>query len=973
MNSSLVEPRKDEDTLASPSVRISAPPSGSRSISHPASATASDHKVNLTTSSTTDGKSARCNSEGSPVLPSIRAILGQHDIGNSSSHSLAIAEESESEHERLNDLSEHNSFNELINPRVAPATKMTPYGGFSRPTITKMLSLQNIFNQAKWLAQPSKRANATVIKAVHSAEASGAICEARWVGTPAIPSDNLPKTVINEISKALSADYRCEAVFPDDLTFQGAYNSFCKQILWPTLHYQIPDDAKSKAFEDHSWGFYKALNQLIADKVIEAYCAEKNGNDPEHPDNMIWVQDYHLFLVPQLVRQKLPEAKIGFFLHVAFPLSEVFRCFAQRDELLKGMLGANCITFQSEEYVRHFLQTTNRLLLADTTEYGVTYKGNSIMLNAIPAGIDAKELECEVMSEGVMQWRKLISERYRGLKLVLSRDAIDKIRGIKQKLLAFEKFLVKNPEFINKVVLIQICMGNEIDADYEDEVMRVVTRINGLAENIAIQPVVMLRREIEFDQYVALECEADSFVVSSMCEGLNLTCHEFIIATGKKHSPLVLSEFTGSASLLSCEGKGALLVNPWDVKRFGETIKALLMMLPEEKEERWQNCHEKVLKNDSKHWVLSCFASINQAWENNKRHGSTNLIPLDSKEFESFYQQLNPDGTRLFIFNFETSSAGLIPNELNPNNLVGSKDASTEPARLAMLLSHLLDNKNNQVYLSSFLTRADLDRLYRTFPRFGLIAENGGYIKFVGAKEWKTLVDDSLLKLWIPLVANLIESKVERLPGSYYEVEDVSVRFHAGTSFTDDPERSLLAMGDCMQHINELFQEKDGVHAILIGNLVVVQQNQLAIKAISYLTAYYNQEKDLIAPEALAESFHVQSMPPSAAVTPAAMTPSTSFSDIPRSEFPFALSFKKREVTKSGLTGVFIVGGTTPIDEPCYAYAESLPKLDKCEHILTVVIRGTDTFLRTNASHVVDGKNQVLAVITNAKSLAEHA
>lgn len=969
---SVVEPRRNSDTFALPSVRISR----SLSLSHNSSASPNISRPTPqrnASPSVIQGilqNKERNESTDSLSPPSLlpkpsflKSVFGLHDTPNDSTHSLAIAEESAEEDEPAgSDFPSHNSFNEMLNPRAMPATKMTPYGGFSRPAISTMLSLQNVFKQAQWHVQPSKRANATLTKAVRIAEDCGAVKEPRWVGTAAIPRDNLPQSVVDEIADHLEDEYMCDAVFPDDLTFQGHYTSFCKQVLWPTLHYQIPDNAKSKAFEDHSWGHYKALNQLIADKVVETWRRVNDGQDPNNPGNMVWVQDYHLLLVPLMVRQQIPEAKIGLFLHVSFPSSEVFRCFAQRQEILKGMLGANCITFQSDEYVRHFLQTTNRLLLADTTEYGVNYKGNKIMLNTIPAGIDAKVLQQQVGSDGVAEWRKLIHERYRGFHIILSRDPIGKLRGIKPKLLAYEKFLHRNPEYINKTVLIQICMGSASDSDYEDEVMRVVTRINGLAANIAVQPVIMLRREIEFDQYIALESEASVFVASSMREGLNLTCHEFIISTGKNHSPLILSEFTGSASLLDFDGNGAYLVNPWDVKSFADAIKTLLTMLPSEKQLRWQNCYDKVVKNDAKHWVLSCFSSISKAWESNKRHVSHNLIQLDPAGFASFYSQLNSKGTRLFVFNFETSLAAVAQTD-NASHLAENKDATTEPARLAALLSALVDDPNNQVYLASFQKRSELDRRYLRFPRFGLIAENGGYIKLVGSKTWISLVNDSLGKLWIPQVAHLIESKVERLPGSFCEVEDISVRFHAGSSFTEDPERSLLAMGDCMQHINELFHRRDGVHATLIANMVVVQQNLLAIKAMRFLVDYYNQQKEHIAAETLVNQYQVEAIPDSSNPTPVT-TPSSSSKNVPTLR---SLARKgNKQVLPLGLCGLFMIGGMSPMDEPCYELAESMKQLGACEHVLTVAIRGIEPRLRTNASHVVDGKNQILAIISNA-------
>ncbi|KAI5960090.1 TPS3 [Candida pseudojiufengensis] len=506
---------------------------------------------------------------------------------------------------------------------VSNNRRLAPFGGFSKPGIEHTLwNEENIFDTAEWTVDSSDDGNGSLTKALDISVKNGILDQNKWVGIIAMPSDTISEDVKNKISSKLSKEYNCDAVFPNDITFEGHYKSFCKQILWPTLHYQIPDDPKSKAFEDHTWGHYKLMNQIIANKLVETFIETNGDCNFEDSQNMIWIHDYHLLLVPKMIREKLPNVKIGFFLHVSFPSSEVFRCFAQRNELLEGMLGANCISFQTNEYIRHFRQTCNTLLndvIVNDNE--IIYKNQLTIVNTIPVGIDSPSLRTKVYSEEVKEWRKLIRERWNSEKLIISRDKLDKLRGIKQKLLAYEKFLINNPKFIEDTVLIQICIGSSSDQNYENEIMKIISRINSLPENISInQPVVLLQKDIEFEQYLALQCEAETFIVSSMREGLNLTCHEFITATEEKKSPLILSEFTGSSDLLSCNGKGAQLINPWDLKKFSETFLYALNMSKDEKLKRWENCHHFVLTQDSKHWVEHCLESINNAWDKQKQY-----------------------------------------------------------------------------------------------------------------------------------------------------------------------------------------------------------------------------------------------------------------------------------------------------------------------------------------------------------------
>ncbi|RCK66795.1 Trehalose synthase complex regulatory subunit TPS3 [Candida viswanathii] len=843
--------------------------------------------------------------------------------GNSSANSLLSEDGTMDSTVILPSSLEDDEFDHNFNDMVHGRSRLAPFGGFSRPGVeAQFLSQKNIFDVAPWTIDHTEHGNGSLTKAVNMAVESGIMDEAKWVGIVAMPSDDVSLRVKSEISDKLSKEYDCEAVFPDDVTFEGHYKSFCKQILWPTMHYQIPDDPKSKAFEDHSWGHYVLMNELIADKIVETY---EKLNDEE---TKVWIHDYHLLLVPKMVREKLPTAKIGFFLHVSFPSSEVFRCFAQRNQLLEGMLGANCIGFQTNEYVRHFLQTCNRLLLADTSELGVTYNGNFTVTATIPVGIDAESVLETVHSTLVKEWRALIKERWSNQYLIVSRDKLDKLRGIKQKLLAYEMFLTNNPEYIEKTVLIQICIGSATDPDYELEVMKIVSRINSLPENISVtQPVVLLQRDIDFDQYLALQCEADVFVVSSMREGLNLTCHEFITASEDKKSPLMLSEFTGSSNLLLCKGEGALLINPWDIKKFSETFKELLTMSPEEKKMRWKNCYNIVLTRDSKHWVECCLDTIESSWDVDHAK-SCNLIPFKKEVFKTF---ANVNGKKIIILALEISSS-TSSTRGSTTGLVSGKVNVVEPTRLVRLLSDLVERPDTYVYLLSYLQRPDLDIMFKRFPRIGLMAENGSFVKLIGAKDWISLTDKEELNTWMPEIIKLIDSKVERLPGSFCEVQDATIRFHAGKSFVEDRERSLDAMGETIQHINTLY-DGEGIHATSVRNLVIVQKNQINLKAIRLILSCYDSNQD--------ENYVV--------------------SHISDYQQPI-----KDDAVLPGdhqVAAVLYSGGLTSIDESNYEYVNCLK--DDIGLTLTVTLISSSSETKTAARYGVRGINELLCILND--------
>lgn len=894
----------------------------------------------------------RSGSFSADYLPStqrLRQFTG-FTLNNDSSSSLTITEEEAPESKRkLSSAPETlEPFDEEMADMINNGERLAPYGGFSRPDLeATFMNDNNVFDLAPWKVVKSEAGNGSLVNAVNLASESKIVSKVKWVGTMSLPSDEIPERVLKNIAEKLHDEYNSESVIVNDITFQGHYMSFCKQILWPTLHYQIPDDPKSKAFEEHSYHHYKLLNQLVADKLVETYKRENGHLDPQDPENIIWVHDYHLLLVPAMVREKLPDAKIGFFLHVSFPSSEVFRCLAQRKSLLKGLLAADCITFQTDEYVRHFLQTCTRLLLADTNEYGVVHEGQFTMVNTIPVGIDGTSLAQVLRSDDVVEWKLMIRERWGDQILIVSRDKLDKLRGVKQRLLAYEEFLTENPEYIESAVLIQIFMGTSHDEDYETEVMQIISRINSMADNISVvQPVEILHRDIQFDQYLALQSEAEVFIVSSMREGLNLTCHEFIVASTDKKSPLILSEFTGSSQLLSCDGKGALLINPWDKRAFSNTIKTALTMLAKEKRERWENCHDIVMKHDSMDWIKNCLASISEAWFIDHEKSALCVNPFTKGVFEQFCNAATDK--KLFFINLD--------NPTTFNALLGGASRPSkgyiELSRVGSILIDLLSDSSNSVYVVSILKRSELDSIFKNVSNLGLVAESGGFIKLIGQSKWLSIIDENEVGNWMPQVVDLIQSKAERLPGSSAVVEECTVRLLAEIAMKEDVKRALDIMGDCIQHINDVFEETEGVHATLINNSVVVQQKNISLKALKFLLACYTTD---VSTDALVEQYQIKRVSSS--------TDATLVQELPAVRHVLESSeFNANALKKS--TTLFYAGGLNPTDEAIYDYVNTLEKDDVVRAAITVAVRGSEASVRTFATYSVLGQNELFGVLS---------
>ncbi|CDO94692.1 unnamed protein product [Kluyveromyces dobzhanskii CBS 2104] len=779
------------------------------------------------------------------------------------------------------------------------------FGGYSNNAKLRNALLrnsENIFSRAPWSIVPSAKGNGGLKNAVSTAVLEKTIKDqVTWVGTVGIPTDCIPQKTLDSIRKELSTNFHSKAVISDDLTFKGAYKNFCKQILWPTLHYQIPDNPNSKAFEDHSWNYYQHLNQLFANEIVETY---KEGD-------IVWVNDYHLMLVPEMVREKLPNAKIGFFLHISFPSSEVFRCFPQRENILNGILGANSVGFQTEEYARHFMQTATRLLMTDADDHQLRLQGRIVKVNNTPIGIDVFNLDDQIANDKVTQWRKLIRERWANKHLIVCRDQFDRIRGLRKKMLAYERFLKENPEYIDEVVMIQICLDTARDVDLERDIMAVVDRINAMSKDISVsQPVVFLHQDLEFSQYLALNCEADLFIVSSMREGMNLTSHEFVVCSRERNAPLLLSEFTGSTQILK---SGALLINPWDIRSYSNAIKQGLEMAPEEKRRRWKKMFKSVINHDSDNWIVNALNNIDSSWEFNLERSQ--IFNLSYDEMYSSFIKVN---RRMFLLKI------------------------SEPPSPIMLkvLSEL--SANNIVYIMNSNSRGVLERLYSRVSNVGLIAENGAYVRLNG--NWFNIVEDVS---WKEDVIKVFEDKVERLPGSYCKIGDSMVRFH--TENAEDRNRVAGVVGEAMTHINTLFSDK-GIHAYVHKNIVFVQEDGLGLKTLQFLVNYYNSVDDTSC------SSHTPVHQPTSAETSA----SPLLSPLPsQSGAGFFHVASKRE-NRDPIGFLTITGSSSPVLEPLFQYVNELSKNGKIKSGYSVVYGDTSS---TYAKDHIHGLNELFLLL----------
>jgi trehalose 6-phosphate synthase/phosphatase len=663
-------------------------------------------------------------------------------------------------------------------------------------------SHDRVFASAGWKVVNADQGNGGLRNAAQAAARDGGLGEYTWVGTLGMPTDALEGTQQKQdIEDTLATEYDMLTVFCSDKDFDGHYTHFCKQILWPVFHYQIPDNPKSKAYEDHSWKYYVNVNQAFADKLVKNW---KRGD-------VIWIHDYHLLLVPGMVRKKLPDAKIGFFLHVAFPSSEVFRCLAVRKELLEGMLGANLIGFQIHEYTRHFLQTCSRLLSVEATPDGLQLEDRFVDVVNLAIGIDPISLCKHRGDEDVLKWIKIMQERYKGKKLIVARDKLDHVRGVRQKLLSYELFLNKNPQWRENTVLIQVALSSSEKGDLDATVSDIVTRVNSSWANLAYQPVVYLKQDIDYAQYLALLTIADALMITSQREGMNLTSHEYLFCQdGKifpdmKHGSLILSEFTGTSSLF---GRNELSVNPWDYRQCADAIKQAIEMGDDEKKRRWEKLYEAVAHHTGSHWFTEFLSRLDKVHEEQHKRDQVSVPRLSLQSLSTKYVSSK---RRLFLLDYEGTLVSWGP----VNQII-----TVSPQRTVDILNDLLLDERNTVYIMSGRRPEELDRLFRRVSNLGLIAENGCFVKDCGKDKWTEMADTKQIRDWKESVKPIMTYYLERTPGAVIEERRCSLIFHYKSA--EDYELASRQASDCSSHVNDACEEQR-VHAVPMDGCIVVE------------------------------------------------------------------------------------------------------------------------------------------------------
>ncbi|XP_019193707.1 PREDICTED: alpha,alpha-trehalose-phosphate synthase [UDP-forming] 1 isoform X2 [Ipomoea nil] len=608
--------------------------------------------------------------------------------------------------------------------------------------------------------------------------------EARWIGWAGV---NVPDEAGQRaLTKAL-AEKRCIPVFLDEEIVHQYYNGYCNNILWPLFHYLgLPQEdrlATTRSFQSQ-FAAYKKANQMFADVVNKHY---EDGD-------VVWCHDYHLMFLPECLKNYNRKMKVGWFLHTPFPSSEIHRTLPSRSELLRAVLAADLVGFHTYDYARHFVSACTRILGFEGTPEGVEDQGRLTRVAAFPIGIDSDRFIRALESNQVQTHIKELQERFAGRKVMLGVDRLDMIKGIPQKILAFEKFLEENQYWRDKVVLLQIAVPTRTDVpEYQkltSQVHEIVGRINGRFGSWSAVPIHHLDRSLDFHALCALYAVTDVALVTSLRDGMNLVSYEFVACQESKKGVLILSEFAGAAQSL---GAGAILVNPWNITEVAASIKQALNMSAEEREKRHRHNFTHVTTHTAQEWAETFVSELNDTVIEAQQRVRKVPPRLNISDAIERYLQSN---NRLLILGFNAVLTEMVDTSgRRGGDQIKEMELKLHPNLNGPLSALCMDPKTTIVVLSG----SDRNVLDDNFGEYNmwLAAEHGMFLRSTKG-EWMTTMPELLNMDWVDSVKHVFEYFTERTPRSHFEPRETSLVWNYKYA---DVEFGRLQARDMLQHL----------------------------------------------------------------------------------------------------------------------------------------------------------------------------
>jgi trehalose 6-phosphate synthase/phosphatase len=526
-----------------------------------------------------------------------------------------------------------------------------------------------------------------------------------------------------------------------------AYEGYSNAVLWPLFHYQLD----RVAYDLRDFDAYREVNSAFADAVVGLY----------RPGDRIWVHDYHLMLLPRMLRERLPDAVIGFFLHIPFPSSEVFRTLPRKEHILEGLLGASLVGVHTYDYARHLISTFRRVLGLEFDDHGVAMGPERCRVGVFALGVDAKGLATKAAQPAVERKLERLRKQVQGRKVIVGVDRMDYTKGLPLRLHAFRRLLELTPSWRERVVLLQLVVPSRSTIpEYKalkQEVERLVGELNGAFAVGGLTPVQYLYRSVPQDELLAMYRLADVALVTPVRDGMNLVAKEYVAAHVDGGGVLVLSELAGAAS----EMGEALLTNPWDVDGTAHTLDRALRMDRDEASRRLTALRRRGEVHDVHRWVERFLAALD---------ASARLRQPSPPDRSGWRDRC--------VASFGRARRSLLAIDYDGTlaEIASTPERAAPTPALKTLLGRLGAQRGLDLAVVSGRDRATLSSWLGDLP-IHLVAEHGFVWRRAGDDTWRELVPGTDLS-WKSAVLAVMRDYAERAAGVIVEDKGSAVSWH---------------------------------------------------------------------------------------------------------------------------------------------------------------------------------------------------
>lgn len=567
-------------------------------------------------------------------------------------------------------------------------------------------------------------------------------CEKRWIGWPGVCTDSEEEK--RRIRLQLEA-MNFHPVFLSEKQYENYYEGYNNSTIWPLCHYFY---AYTQYRQDY-WAYYKEVNMLFCEEIAKII----------QPDDWVWVQDYHLMLLPGLLRKKFPFLHIGYFHHIPFPSYELFRILPERACILDGLLGADFIAFHTHDYVRHFISAAERVLNVEFNLEEARVGNRIVRVDALPMGINYALYHKASEQPKVQETIAHLKAKYGGSKLILSVDRLDYSKGILHRLRGFANFLEHHPEYREKVVLVMVLVPSRdrVDsyADLKTRIDKEIGLINGCYSTVDWTPVYYFYHGFLLEELTAMYYLADVALVTPLRDGMNLVAKEYVATKRDNQGVLILSEMAGAA----VELHDALTINPNDISQIENAIHQALQMPEAEQKARLAAMQTVVSRQTVNKWAGDFMGEWQQTVYKNQALARKKLTSDTALQIQRAY---TASYRRLIILDYDGTLVGF---QNKP------QDACPTP-ELIDLLKRLASDPCNHVVINSGRDHFTLEKWLGAIP-LSFAAEHGAFYKENGA--WHKNVSDYT---WNEGILSILKLFVNKTPKSSLEYKETSLAWH---------------------------------------------------------------------------------------------------------------------------------------------------------------------------------------------------